>query len=453
MLLRGISATYESQVRELFSKPMLRRIMANDLLVQTEISEYSSDDYPLILKHERIPITTYPTEWSPEALRAAATTVLDLQEALLDHGCILGDINPWNILFRRTRPIFVDFGSLLWGEAASVGQFLDEFNRYYLWPLILAKKGLWRYVINLFGNYNSGVLYGDALLLLGPSELTKSTTLFEAIGIWLGEGLKGALPESAKIHLRRFRNRVKSRMVAKLSVADLGTQVRHLRELLSAVQLPKGDGWTRYYEEFPKHGQGFDQSLDWNQKQLNVRQILSELSPKSLFDMCSNRGWYSQLAESLGIRVVSADIVPEVMNQLYLAARIDDRDIHPIVMDFCYPSPARGVANKWFSAATERFRSEMVMCLAAMHNLVFGSQLSFDQIVSGLASFSERWLLIEFISKEDETAGKYWNPRRHDWYTESNFVRALEQQFRVQQTYSSFPEKRKLFLCERRNIG
>src|ERR1700731_3582072 len=199
VLLRGIGSSYEAQVRELFGKRVLDPIIARGLLVETEISDYTCDEYPLVLKHERIPTITYPTEWPPEALRAAGMAVLDLQEAMLDHGCILGDINPWNILFRHARPIFVDFGSLMWGTAASVGQFLDEFKRYYLWPLQLAKKGLWRYVIYLFGNYNNGVQYGDALLLLGPSELAKSAAFFERAGIWLGEGLRRTLPEPANL--------------------------------------------------------------------------------------------------------------------------------------------------------------------------------------------------------------------------------------------------------------
>jgi len=151
----------------------------------------------------------------------------------------------------------------------------------------------------------------------------------------------------------------------------------------------------------------------------------------------------------MGIRVVSSDVVPEMMNQLYLTARNGDRDIYPIVMDFCDPSPARGVANNWFKPATERFRSEMVMCLAAVPTLVFGSQLSFDQIVAGLAAFSEKWLLVEFIPREDEIAGKYWEARQHHWYTQANFVHALEHHFRIRRTYLSFPATRKLFLCER----
>jgi len=441
-LLRGIGPAYESRVRELFDKRVLDTIIAQDLFVPTEISDYSCDEYPLILKHEKIPTITYPTEWSPEALRAAGMTVLDLSEILLNQKYMVIDINPWNVLFRRTRPVFVDFGSIVPCSSAGSKQFLDEFNRYYLWPLRLAKKGLWRYVIYFFGDYNNGVRYGDARLLLGSRELGQSLALFSAAKTLLGSGLR-RLPEPAKRHLRRLRS-VRLELAPRLDVFDLRTKIDQLRRSLSEVALPKADDW--------KHGRSNEQFNDWNPKQHNVKQLFGKVSPKSLFDVCSNRGWYSLLAESMGIRAVSSDVLPEAMSELYLKARDGDRDIHPIVMDFCDPSPARGVANNWFKAATQRFRSDMVMCLGAIHKLVFGSQLSFDQIVAGLGAFSKKWLLVEFIPREDQTAGKYWAQRPYDWYTESEFVRALEHRFQLRQTFPSFPEARKLLLCERKQI-
>jgi len=441
-LLRGIGAAYESKVRELFDKRVLETIIAQDLFVPTEISDYSCDEYPLVLKHEKIQTITYPTEWCPEALRAAGMTVLDLQEILLSQEYMLIDINPWNILFRRTRPVFVDLGSIIPCSSASSEQFLDEFNRYYFWPLRLAKKGLWRYVIYFFGDYNKGVRYGDALLLLGSRELGQSMTLFSAAKTLLGSGIR-RLPEPAKRHLRRLRS-VTSPLAPSLAANDLRTKIDQLRRSLSEVALPKGDDW--------KHGRSTERFDDWNQKQHNVKHIFGKVAPKSLFDVCANSGRYSLLAESMGIRAMSSDVVPDVMSQLYLNARDGDRDIYPIVMDFCDPSPARGVANNWFKAATQRFRSDMVMCLAAIHKLVFGSQLSFDQIVAGLGAFSEKWLLVEFIPRDDETAGKYGAQQLYDWYTESNFVRALEHRFQLRETFPSFPEPRKLLLCERKQI-
>src|SRR5207249_4865924 len=135
----------------------------------------------------------------------------------------------------------------------------DEFNRYYVWPLRLAEKGLWRYVVHLLGDYNNGVRYEDALLLLGPYEMAQPMA-----SRWLGSGLRRMLPQPAKRYLRQLKNRVKSRTPANSGMRALRAKIDQLRDLLSKVTLPKGDAWTKYYEEFPKHGQGYEQSDEWN---------------------------------------------------------------------------------------------------------------------------------------------------------------------------------------------
>ena len=66
ILLRGIRAGFESHTGELFDKGVVNRITMRGLFVPTEISEYSCEEYPLILKHERISPVTYPPEWAPE---------------------------------------------------------------------------------------------------------------------------------------------------------------------------------------------------------------------------------------------------------------------------------------------------------------------------------------------------------------------------------------------------
>src|SRR4051794_25646218 len=78
MLLRGIDAARAPGTRQLLETGVLQKMIERGLFVQTEISDYSSDEYPLILQHEKIPTITYPNEWAPEALKAAGMAVLDL---------------------------------------------------------------------------------------------------------------------------------------------------------------------------------------------------------------------------------------------------------------------------------------------------------------------------------------------------------------------------------------
>jgi len=444
-LLRGIRASFEPYTRELFEKGVVNKITANGLFVPTEISEYSCDEYPLILKHETISPVTYPTEWAPEALRAVGLAVLDLQESLLVDGYMVDDVFPWNFVFRRTRPIFVDFGAILPITRPRHQQVLRDFNRYYLWPLQLAEKGLWRYVVHLFSDKSKGVTYEDAVLL-GVAHPRTSRALIHTVKKLFRSSLARMLPEKVKRYLQRCQNNRKP------TCPDLRAQIDQLRTALLTVRLPTCRA-TACNNSFRPHGHDFNDIGEWNRKQLCVLQLLRKTAPRSLFDMCCNTGWYSALAESLGTQVIAADVVPEMASHVYNHARAGDHNIYPIVMDFRFPTPAGGVANNWFKPATERLRTEMVLCLDATHHLVWQGILSFEQIIAGLDSFTTKWLLVEFIPPEDDIASGYLQLRPYPWYTERGFVQALEARFVIREVVSSFPPQRKLFLCERKIVA
>lgn len=71
-----------------------------------------------IFEHERIPFPSYPYEWSPSMLHAAADLTLGLAAGTLEAGFGLKDATPYNILFRGSQLVFVD---LLSFERREVG--------------------------------------------------------------------------------------------------------------------------------------------------------------------------------------------------------------------------------------------------------------------------------------------------------------------------------------------
>ena len=80
-------------------------------------------------------------------------------------------------------------------------------------------------------------------------------------------------------------------------------------------------------------------------------------------------------------------------------------------------------------AASERLRCEMVLALANIHQYVFQRSLNFEQIAEGLALFSNRWLIAEFVSPEDPIMSKF-SLRNASWYNLENFAAALKRRFR-----------------------
>ncbi len=83
-----------------------------------------------------------------------------------------------------------------------------------------------------------------------------------------------------------------------------------------------------------------------------------------------------------------------------------------------------------------------------MHHLVFRQKQKFEQIVSRLSDFTGKWLLVEFIPKEDKYVSEWYNDA-FSWYTPENFSEELKKHFRKVDKLPSNPEPRMMFLCER----
>ena len=448
-LLRAIGAQKMGFYRNLFDSGVMDSIIEKRLFVPTTVTDLCSENFPFILRHERVKRITYPNEWAPEALKSAGAMVLDLQMALLERGYMAVDIYPWNILFQQSRPVFLDLGSITRPSLHGANRAIDEFHRYYIRPLKIAAQGRWRYAVMLFADYYKGVTYDD-FKLLGAGGLESAGYRIARPALALVRKIKAQAPAPLKKRMRVLLDGQRNESVEQLT-ESIKHKFARARTALEQINLSDPHPWARYYEEFSQHGQSWTDSSDWNIKQHNVKTILSKVHPKSLLDMCSNRGWYSVLAESMGIEVIACDVIPDVMDQLFRQSVQQNLNIYPVVMDFRYPTPACGVANKWFKAATERLRCDMVMCLATMHHLVFSGWLSFDQIIEGLHAFTDKWLLIEFIPRDDELVKRLLTSN-YDWYNEKNFVAAVENRFYIRQRLPSYESPRVLMLCEKREV-
>ena len=99
-------------------------------------------------------------------------------------------------------------------------------------------------------------------------------------------------------------------------------------------------------------------------------------------------------------------------------------------------------------SATQRLKSEMALALALVHHMVFKSNLTFEQITQGLSDFTTKYLLVEFIPKEDRYVKEWWTPAK-SWYSLDEFQRSLRRHYSSVTLLESYPEPRVLLLCEK----
>ena len=99
--------------------------------------------FEAFLEHDRISPITYPYEWSTSMLADAGRLTLRLQGELLKLGLSLKDATAYNVQFVRGRPVFIDLTSIEKPARLDLWFALGQFNRMFLYPLLLAKHAGW----------------------------------------------------------------------------------------------------------------------------------------------------------------------------------------------------------------------------------------------------------------------------------------------------------------------
>jgi SAM-dependent methyltransferase len=466
---RAIGSCYVNTLEKLFAEQVIQGLIDKGLLVQTELASLQLEDYPMVVKHHRIPFVSYAGEWSASALKDVALLIIDLEIELAQIGFSIHDVNPWNVLFEGTKPVFVDLGAIMplentriWSSPRAYPYFpaYEQFCQLILYPLYLISWGYGRIARSLLLDYR-GVSKIE-LLKLSP-RLSHQLQAFprqptfkrqlKATKQTVVDTLKSVIPVS-------IRSQIKQQLASPQSTTsstrvdvpscDLSSRLKFLRSCrqeIEAINTDLTSEWAGYYKAFHVDDvPSFEVNDSWTIKNLNVLKILTELRPDSVLDIGSNTGWYSQLAAKKGSNVISFDTDDACVDQLYRQAKRNYLPILPLLMDFRSPSPGYGPCNRWLLPATERLACDLVLVLAVVHHLVSKQYLNFEQIAQTLSLFSKKWVLVEFMPPDDEWVRDWLTPE-FSWYTLENFMSSLHRHFSQIEILESYPSPRKLLLC------
>jgi len=432
-LYRGISAGSAPFLAQLVQGDVLRGLVAAGLLVETEATSLAVEGFDLVLKHRSLPFASYPFEWCAAMFKAAALTIINLAIGLARHDLMLKDAHPWNVLFDGCRPVWIDLTSIVPANGNRTWPAESEFYDNCVHPLLLMARGREKLARSIIAE--SEIVQRTDLEMVGGSRslLVDVTT-----------AVLSRVPEQKRRVVRKTLRPLRSVLGNKSKGSPeipLLKRLEQIRTEVENIQVPFAKSQSSRFS--------FQPNESWNAKQRSLHQILSEKTPRTVLDIASGSGWFSELSAQFSDAVAAFDTDPAAVAGLFAAARARDLSVLPLVMDFTRPSPARGLANHSHLAATDRFACEMVLMLDFLHHLVFYyRRLGLDEICDGLAMFSQRWLVVEFTPGDDPEVGSLWS----DWfakYTLDNFKRALHRHFPKIEVLPSHPNSRALLLCER----
>ena len=241
-IFRSISPEFISFFRSVLEKNTIQRMIGSEL-VATSLKSEKNDDENLLLMHAKISPINYPYEWSSAMLHDAARLTLEISQNLLDEGLILKDATPWNVMFDSGKPVFLDFTSIMPLDSDLVWVALDQFNRLFLFPLLMAGQGYGRVVRSLMLATQNGISSNEIISFLKPFDWVKKPWLIKRI--YLPLMIVSMLQKSGQ-------DKEIGKYIKKVKIST-DTRKKFFNELLAdlnSIKFKIGERrWSKYYSD------------------------------------------------------------------------------------------------------------------------------------------------------------------------------------------------------------
>lgn len=338
-----------------------------------------------VLKHEAVPMVSYPYEWPFSMLRDAALLQLDVTLAALEEGMTLKDATPFNVQWVGSRPTFIDIGSFTAYHAGDPWTGYRQFCELFLYPLLLQAYKNVPFHAWLRGNLD-GIEAEHCRSLLSTRDYFRPGVLTHVY-----------LQAKAQARYQGSTRNIKADLRAAGFGARLITHnVAGLRHLVERLRwMPPRSTWSDYQRTLT-----YD-SGDLRRKAAFVEQVLKTRRWRTVWDFGCNTGVYSRMASQHADYVLAVDADHVVIDRMYQSLAAEAcTNILPLVMDFANPSPGLGWRGRERRRLAERGAPELILCLALVHHLVIGRSIPLTELIAWLAGFGAE-LVIEFVDRED----------------------------------------------------
>ncbi len=424
-VFRALSARGLEDFEALQATTLFARAVKDGKLVRTELHRDTQSvpegllpEAPAgVLEHERIPMISYPYEWTFGMLKDAALLHLELIDAAMAEGLTMKDASPYNVQFTGARPTFADIGSFepLRRDEPWIGY--RQFCTMFLYPLMLQAYRDVDFQLFLKGSLE-GITPPQAAALL-PKR---------------GDGILTHVRLHARLERRQddtsVRETRKEMSAAGFKSEIVRANLQKMHKLVTGLKwdLPK-TAWTDYGD----NNRGYDVA-DRNAKEAFVRTAAQRVRPRVTWDLGTNDGVFARIAAEHSEHVVASDFDHATVEHLYQALKGEgDTKILPLVIDVCDPSPARGWRNAERQTLEGRGRPDLTLSLALLHHLSITRNVPVRDLIAWLADLGGTHV-IEFPLREDAMVQRLLAAKRDeshpDWDLE-HFEGALAERFDI----------------------
>ncbi len=437
-IFRGLRKDFYINHSNLLNEKFFIQLMSVDMVVKTQIKnidetefqQIKNDRWEGLVEHEKLDFISYPFEWSFSMLKDAALLHLFITRKSIENFWQVKDSSSFNIQWKNNKPIFIDTASFLPINKNFEWKGYNQFVSMFLNPLLIKSY------INL--NFND--ILKSNLNGIPPQDAIK---YFQ----FLNKFRKGIFshlyfPELLKKFLKK-NNKSKKIKQKKENIINLIYSMENLIQNLSYQK--KGSIWL-----------GYDKKNSYEEKDKNIKKnfILKNITKKQfcLWDMGCNNGYYSKILKEKFEIIISFDYDHEVIEDLYNSEKKENiSNIYPLVINFSNQSPAQGW-NSELKRLENRSQPNCILCLAFIHHARISMNIPLKQLIEWLSKLNSS-LIIEYVDRHDEMVEQLLENKDETYedYNKNNFIRLLEDKFKVIDRKILKNGKRELFYCVNQN--
>ncbi len=355
-----------------------------------------------VVESIRVPLVSYPSEWSFSMLRDAALATLDANLVALESGFILKDASAFNVTFNGMRPVIIDTSSLERFPERGVWNAYAQFCDHFLAPLLLEAHGGVPVSRSLTGTVDGFPIADLAPLLKGRSRWAK--------GVLTHVKMRARIERSAKKMDTSARTEVG---VTSLPREVVAASISKMRMIVAGLTSRASSVWAQYEAHLPYDEEGVEL------KEAFVAAAARVVGHGSVaLDVGANAGRYTRLLTEKFERVVAIDVDPGAIDALYRLEGDDLRaKITPLVVDVANPTPSFGWRSTERRAFLDRVSPDLSTWLAVLHHLCLGTGIPLPEVLDLVHGVGPE-AVVEFVDPADRMARHITATRRdplHDY--------------------------------------
>ena len=438
VLYRQINTRFKAEYDALKSSGLYDALVEQGLLIphaEVDVPAAEPSVAATVIQPERVGFISYPFEWSPGQLQAAALATLHAQRVAMEHGMSLRDATAYNVQFHRGKPVLIDtlsFEPLVEGRPWVA---YSQFCRHFLAPLALMKH------VDVRLGQLLRVHLDGVPLDLASAVLPGSTKLSPGLAIHVHS-------HAASQRKHADAGDPKTRKGGSFSMQAFKGLIESLTTAVGKQTWePPPSAWRDYYAARESYS---DESLQ--HKEELVAKVLADVSPATVWDLGANTGRFSRIAAAAGADVVAVEMDPSAV-ELNWRQVVENNDtaVLPLWVDLSNPTPGQGWAHAERPSLTQRGPVDAALALALIHHIAIGNNVPLADIAAWFASLCER-LIVEWIPKDDPMVRRLLASREDvfDDYTQEGFEAAIAPHFSIETSEAVRGSLRTLYVLRRR---